>query len=172
MKSVDLAELVAVGKSMGTHGYRGALKLFVEARYLESLFTARAVFFDLDGVMVPLLVVEIERRGDQAVVSFRSKDSEQKIKTYVNREILLHQDDLVHFSDETRHPWYGFVLKDQSGNQIARLIDLVEDEYQQIATLELGEEHRRIPLPDEWITAIDEDLQVLHVDLPAGLLDI
>lgn len=173
MKSVRPSELVPIGKSMSTHGYRGALKLFVEDAYLESLADARAVFFDIDGVVVPLVVERMDIHGSQPVLSFSSKKTEEEIRGYVNRQILLHPDDIGEIHEDDLHPWHGYSLYDQASTVLGKMLDLVQDEYQQIAYLERPDaSEKQIPLPDEWILSVDDDQERIVLDLPAGLLDV
>lgn len=106
------------------------------------------VFVRRDGLFVPFRSERIsELMGEEAFV-LRSDVQDEE-------DGLLTWQDLV-----------GFTIEDEENGVLGVIEDVDESTINTLATLEDG---RMLPLHEDFITEIDEDARVLHVNLPFNL---
>ena len=106
------------------------------------------VFVRRDGLFVPFRSERIsELMGEEAFV-LRSDVQDEE-------DGLLTWQDLV-----------GFTIEDEENGVLGVIEDVDESTINTLATLQDG---RMLPLHEDFITEIDEDARVLHVNLPFNL---
>lgn len=171
-------DLIVVGKVHKPHGVKGLLKVSFDNPFLllKGLpFTA--VFINKGGKPFPYFVSSFEEQGDgQCLLLLEDVDSREKALALNNKEILLPQAVAEQVFDMDEEGEFvdleGFTLFDQHNQAIGRIEEVVVLPGHELAKLTIKGQEVLIPLNEEIVLAIDEDLMTVQVDIPEGLLDL
>ena len=169
-------EFIRVGVVRKSYGYRGDVKLGVDDIFEEDVLASEFLFLDIDGFRVPFRVVDRDAPRD-LVVRFKDVDDTDETANVINRDIFLLVEDIEYAKDELkemnqRHVLIGYRIHDQTSNSNFLIADLQEFPQQIMAVVDNQGKELLIPLNDEFIEHINEEEQVVHMNLPEGLLDL
>ncbi|MDA8896368.1 hypothetical protein N9J24_03215 [Bacteroidia bacterium] len=155
--------LKKVGFIVGTHGYKGHLRLKIEP---ESLNNKEYLFIRIEEKGVPFFIEEI---SNSDIVQLKFIETLEQAKTYIGMEISVESEDIEMNNESSL---IGFEVE-ISGSKIKGVIRSI-DTYPQgnMINCMINGKEILIPEVEEWITSIDFDLKVISLTLPEGLLEL
>ena len=165
--------LLEIGKIVGTHGLRGDLKVRLSSNDPEVLLATEQVFFHLPtGEMLTVKPVRQSLHKGQVLLRLQDYDSINLVEHMVGGRVMLPQDQLPELDDDEFY-WeqlQGLQVIDRQRGLIGRLQQMfttaAHDTY--VVKGEYGEV--LIPAVAQFVLEIDLQEQIMHVDLPDGLI--
>jgi 16S rRNA processing protein RimM len=165
--------LQEIGKIVGTHGLRGDLKVRMSSDDPEILLATDKVFLHLpNGEQLTATPVRQSVHKGQVLLRLQDYESINLVEHMVGGQILLPEDQLPELEDDEYY-WSqlnGLQVVDQKRGPIGKLQQMfntaAHDTY--VVKGEYGEV--LIPAVAQFILEIDLQKQVMHVDLPEGLM--
>ena len=169
--------LIPIGKTGKTHGVTGALKIFVDGRYLEDFIRADLVFLEIAGKHEPFFIEDIFEAND-LLVKFEDLDTPEQAQRCSGKSVFLRLSDLHAQSGEDEiaadqyERYLGFMICDTQSGPIAPIEEVIELPQQFLAALHYQERPILIPMHPDLIHRIDLEKKEIWMDLPEGLLEI
>lgn len=165
--------LLEIGKIVGTHGLRGDLKVHLNSGEPEILLATKQVFLHLpSGDKLTAIPVRQALHKGQVLLRLQGFESINQVEHMIGGIVLLPEDQLPELDDDEFY-WTqldGLKVIDRQRGMIGRLVQMfttaAHDTY--VVNGELGEV--LIPAVAQFVTEIDLQQQVMHVDLPEGLI--
>ena len=155
--------LKKVGFIVGTHGYKGHLRLKIEP---ESLNNKEYLFIRIEEKGVPFFIEEI---SNSDIVQLKFIETLEKAKAYIGMEVSVESEDIEIYNESNLIGFKVEILGSQREG-IVRSIDT----FPQGNMINCVINGKEILIPEvaEWITAINLDLKVISLELPEGLLEL
>lgn len=165
--------LIEVGKIVGTHGLRGDLKVRLGSEDPEILQTAEQVYLHLPegGTLTGTPSRRALHKG-QVLLRLQGLESIDLVEHLVGSRVMLPEDMLPEL-DADEYYWsqlQGLEVVDRQRGNVGRLEDMfttaAHDTY--VVKGVFGE--ILVPAVAQFILEINLEEQVMHVDLPEGLI--
>lgn len=168
-------ELVAIGKTGRPHGLSGELKLSIEEPFLEDFLVLSACFLERNGQRLPHFIEQI--RGQSAdILKLEQVDNRSTAQEWAHCTILVPAEQLATPQPaEEEHPfavYRGYQVIDQTLGEIGSIEAFILQTQQVLAVVAYREKEVFLPLHDDLIEKVDTEKQLLHMDLPEGLIDL
>lgn len=170
-----MSEFTEVGRLLKPHGVKGEFKCVIEHEYLEDVLKNGLVYVGEGSNTIPYFIESI-RSQDPFLVKLDSIDNKEeatliahnvlKVKTEILSRIIVEESPLeFHFIE-------GWKMMDKEFGEVG-IVDRIEEYPQQeMAFVLKGEEELLIPLHPDMITGVDKNKNIIHMDLPSGLLNM
>ena len=166
-----MIDLVTIGRVLKSHGVQGELLVQVANMYHRSLESCRALFLDIDGNKVPFMLESWQPVDENYIVKLKHIDDRSESVRMHGSAVMINRSELVDVGEAPVLPdLSGFVIEHDQG--AALIIQRLEELPQQTMMVCKAEDDLEvmIPLVEQWIVNIDEDRQVIHMELPEGLV--
>lgn len=164
-------EVYRIGVITRTHGVRGEVSLSFTDDVWDRA-EADYLVLRIDGILVPFFMEEYRFRSDtSALVKFQDYDDALTAVALCGCEVYFPHRLTPERSEEEERTWRyftGFTVLDENGKELG-VIDHVEDSTRNIL-FQVGSLF--IPAVEEFIQEIDDKKRIIHMRLPAGLLDL
>ncbi|NLX66532.1 MAG: 16S rRNA processing protein RimM [Bacteroidales bacterium] len=171
---ISKKDILLVGTTQKPYGIKG--EIIVRFRKMEYADVDTEYYFlEIEGIPVPFFVEEFTYSTDvTARVKFEDIDDETAAAQYVNRDVYLPRELLKSQAEPEVTDWdffRGFTITDQYGRQVG-VIEEVDDSTMNILFVVKNEEKEfLIPATEDFIEAIDEELSLIEMFLPDGLIE-
>lgn len=167
-------EAFYIGYITKTKGLKGEVQLYFEFEDYESL-ELDVVFAEMNGKMVPFFVATHKiYPNSTGLFYFDDIDHIDKAQVLLKKKIYLplskmpERDDDEFFYTDLK----GFIAVDETLGELGEIIAVNEYPQQFVATVHYKNRDILFPLNEDFIVEIDDEENILHLDLPEGLLDI
>lgn len=163
-------ELIKIGKTLKTHGFKGHLKVFIDEFYMNDFEDMRAVFIN----NLPYFIISRDiNSASQAIVLLEEIDTKEKAHQLQGKDIFAKEDDLTEILDgEEYDHLVGFEVVDKTTGKIGTIDEIVEMPFQFLAKVLKDKKEILIPLNDDLIVFINEKKKLVEMELPDGFLDV
>ena len=163
-------ELIKIGKTLKTHGYKGHLKVFIDEFYMDDFEEMKAVFIN----NLPYFIVSKDINSDsQAIIALEDIDSKERAHPLQGKDIYAKDDDLSEILEEDPFSGIiGFIMEDKASGLIGNVEQIVEMPQQFLAQIARAGKNILVPLNEVYIQKIDHKKKIIYVDLPEGFLEI
>jgi len=170
-----MSEFTEIGRLLKPHGVKGEFKSVIELEYLEDVLKSGLVYVGEGSNTIPYFIESI-RSQDPFLLKLDSVDSKEdamliahsvlRVKTEVLSVIIVEESPLEY------HYIEGWKMIDKEFGEVG-IVDRIEEYPQQeMAFVKLGEDELLIPLHEQMIKKIDKEKNVIHMELPSGLLNM
>lgn len=167
-------EAFYIGYITKTKGLKGEVQLYFEFEDYESL-DLDVLFAEMNGKMVPFFVASHKiYPNSTGLFYFDDIDHIDKAQVLLKKKIYLplskmpERDEDEFFYTDLK----GFIAVDETLGELGEIIEINEYPQQFVATVHYKNRDILFPLNEDFIVEIDDEQNVLHLDLPEGLLDI
>ena len=165
--------LLEVGKIVGTHGLRGDLKVWLKSGDPEILLSTEQIVVHLPaGEKLTLIPDRRSVHKGKLLLHLQGYDSIDRVEHLVGGLVMLPEDQLPDLDDDEFY-WkqlQGLTVVDRQQGPIGSLQQMfttaAHDTY--VVKGQYGEV--LIPAVSQFVLEIDLQEQVMHVDLPEGLI--
>ena len=170
---INYDEIFPVGKLEKTHGLNGEISF----NFTTDVFdTAEAPFFILEvqGILVPFYIESYRFKTDSTgLLKFEGIDTEEKARELWGHELYLPKTYIDQMDEKEIGLEYfvGFEIHDTSGI-IGTITEVDDSTGNALFIIGKADEDVLIPVVDEYITEINHEKRILHMQLPEGLLDL
>lgn len=173
---IQKSDITPVGTFQRTHALKGELnaRLDIDGEFAGEGYP---LVVEIDGLPVPFYAESVRPKGASTwLIKLDGIDSEEEARLMVNKTIYAFKDQVSEFAGEEISflddmKGYGMVDKNIGHIGVLEEVDDSTDNPLFVVRDDDGEEIL-IPLHEDFIEEIDDDNKVIHLDLPAGLLDI
>lgn len=177
---IRVEEITSVGKLLKTHALKGELNVMldIDPGYLEE---GNPVILDIDGIYVPFYAESVRTKGSFSyLVKFEGIDSEIEAKKLVNKTIFALRDKLKEFMLDNYDEEYalyddliGWTIRDREAGVIGKVVEIDTNTENELFIVETPDGNTvYIPLTEDFIEKMDEELKTITMNLPEGLLDL
>ena len=167
-------EFFYLGTLTKPFGLKGGLCAFFDTDNPENYIKLPAVFLDLDGEMIPYTIEEIIYRGNnQFIIQFAGVNANEA-RDFVGVELYLPLSDLPKLPGNRFyfHEVIGFAVKDEHFGEVGTCREFLEVSNNPIMVVVRGDKEVLIPASQQFITQVDRDNHVLHIQAPEGLIEM
>ena len=172
-KRLYLEEFINIGVIRRSHGYKGHAKVSIDDVYLDDLKRQKFIFLEIDGYKVPFKIEEFKDERDQ-ILKFKGCSSSEDISKYQLHSLFLLKEDITvdeKTSDYMSSQLVGYELHDINMGNIGRVVRIDEYPQQLMAIVQDSNKvESMIPLHEKLIIETSEELKIITMDLPDGLV--
>jgi 16S rRNA processing protein RimM len=163
-------ELIKIGKALKTHGFKGHLKVFIDAFYMDDFMEMKALFID----NLPYFITYKDINSDsQAIIALEDINSKESAFLLQGKDIYAKEEDLAEILEEDPYQeLIGYTMEDKQLGKIGEIVAILEMPQQFLAQILKEGKEVLVPLNDVFIQKIDTNKKLVYTKLPEGLLDI
>lgn len=168
-------EVLKIGKFIKPHGIKGEITFAFDNDIFDRV-DCPYLICSIDNIFVPFFIKSYRFKGnDTALVLLEDVESEIQAKrfnglsVYFPRKYFDNNDEV----ELTLNYFIDFIVIDKQLGEIGIITDIDESTINTLFLLKKKGSGGDIIIPasDDFITDIDSENKVLHVELPVGLLD-
>lgn len=172
---ISRKEILQVGTTQKPYGIKGEIVIrFRKAEYADA--ETAFYFLEIEGIPVPFFIEEFTYSTDvTARVKFEDVNDEIAAARYVNCDVFIPRESLK-ASDEqpdtaTWDYFVGFTVVDEEQG-ILGVIEEVDESTMNVLFVVRGDDKEYlIPATEDFISAIDEEKNIIKMVLPEGLIE-
>lgn len=176
METIPKSDCTKVGFILKPHGIHGELVIRFQEEFYETLEEYPTLFLEIDNLLVPFFISDEGLRfksGESVITQLDWIDSDKKAKDLCGLSVYVDQNDVVEFEDEmSAHALVGFKLFDQTLGLIGEISQVHDYSGNLLLSVEYQSKEALVPLNDDLILRIDEDLREIELSIPEGLFDL
>ena len=165
-----------LGYVIKTHGLDGEVSILLDVDIPDDYHALESVFVAVQGTetLVPFFLEHIVIQQNKALVKFEDVDSIEQAEPLVKAGLYLPLTSLPALSEDQYyyHEIIGFRVVDQQAGDLGTVKDVYSTAGQDMIAMDYEGKEVLIPINDNIITRVDKAQQVVHVDLPEGLLEV
>lgn len=169
-----MLELIHIGHSAKSRGINGKFKSRIENKFIPNLLVARALFINIDGSKVPFLIEAAEDQG-HVILKLDEIDTPEEVSHLLSRELYLDSREIAAelLVDEVQqHELVGFIVYDQSKQEIGSIKEILEYPDQLLAKLDYQDKEVLLPIHEDLILDLDKEKKTIDLEIVEGLLDL
>lgn len=173
MRIEDCYQLGYVSK---THGLLGEVSVILDVDDPAAYQELESVFVELldSGTLVPFFIDTIDIQAQRALVKFEDIDSIEQAKELVKASLYLPLAALPELEEGQFyfHEIINFRIVDEQLGELGTVKEVYSGSGQDLIVMDYQGQEVLIPINDELVPRVDKSEQVVHVNLPEGLLDL
>lgn len=176
METIPKSNCQKVGFIQKPHGIHGELVIRFQEEYYETLEECPALFLEIDNLLVPYFISEDGLRfksGESVITRLDWVDSDKKAKDLCGLSVYVGQDDVIVSDEElSPHELVGFQLFDETIGLIGEINDVHDYAGNLLLSVDYQGKEALVPLNEDLIVRIDEELREIELQIPEGLFDL
>jgi 16S rRNA processing protein RimM len=169
-------EVIKIGRILKPHGIHGELAFEFDMDVFDE-GDPTCVILEFDGILVPFFIKSYRLKNhENGLLLLENIDTEEDAKELIKADMYILRSELSAdtLSDIAESPDYfvGYTILD--GDKTIGKIVSVDYSTENVLWNVVSENNEEllIPVSEEFITTIDDDNFVLHLQLPEGLLEL
>lgn len=176
METIPKDNCVKVGFILKPHGIHGELVIRFQEEYYETLDENPTLFLEIDNLLVPYFISDEGLRfksGESVITQLEWVDTDKKAKDLCGLSVYVDRDDVIEFEDEmSPHALIGYQLFDESLGLIGEITEVNDFSGNVLLSVEYQGKEAMVPLNEDLIVRLDEDLREIELRIPEGLFDL
>ena len=165
-----MANLVYIGFIKKKHGFKGVVKIHIENSEVK-LIQKEPLMLEINKKPVPFFIEQISKTNAEWQVKFEDIRTVEEADEIVGLSVFIESE-----KDQEEKIWsnnlVGFKIIDKHLGKIGEVVEHIEKPGQDMLEILFNSKTFYIPFVDEIIIYFDNEKQILHTDLPEGLIDI
>ena len=165
---------VKIGTVVSKHGYKGNLKINVSSLSVDTLQDLKHIFIHIDDCFIPFMIDDIKLFSkNMLVVKLKEINSEKEVGEIIHKNIYVDYTEVQSKKDSvfSYNEFINFnVCKDSQ--KIGKIENINTDLPQPVFEIKYGSRIILIPIHENFIKEIDKENNIIHLDIPDGLLEI
>ncbi|MGC9150661.1 MAG: ribosome maturation factor RimM [Microbacter sp.] len=167
-------QLKVVGQIVRQHGIHGEM-LIVFSRDLKTI-NPSFFFVEMEGIFVPFFIHQMMmKKNRSALLQFDEINSAESCHPFIGKNVYLPSAALPSEEADTEDlmdDLIGYTVVDQHKKRIGTILDMDDTTQNILFIVQADEKEIYIPANESFIDDIDDNLKIIYVDLPEGLLDV
>jgi 16S rRNA processing protein RimM len=176
METIPKSNCVKVGYVQKPHGIHGELVIRFQEEFYETLEENPTLFLEIDNLLVPFFISDEGLRfksGETVITQLDWVDSDKKAKDLCGLSVYVDRDDVIEFEDEmSSHALIGYQLFDQILGPIGQITEVNDFSGNILISVVYQGKDALVPLNEDLIVRLDEDLREIELRIPEGLFDL
>ena len=164
-----------LGSLLKTKGIKGEILLKLNNDYSEEILKLESIFIDIDNKLVPFFIVEIKIKTlSTIIVKLEGIEEEEKALEFIDLDFYIPQSQVenFHINKVETIDITGYMVFDQNSTLIGNVIEFIDVPKNPLLNVNSSKGEVLIPATDELIIEVDDDLKIINLNIPEGLLDI
>jgi len=168
--SGEIANLKKIGFISKLNGYKGELVLVTD---VDDVVKEKFLFMKMEGIPVPFFVEDIFEKSGNFIVKLEDVNDEFFAQRFLNHDVFIERKSRKKNTETfSAHELNDYRIIDSSFGDLGPIVRIEDFPQQEIAICVLKGKEIMVPLNDEFIDDIDDELKVVSVTLPEGLVDL
>ena len=168
--SGEIANLKKRGFISKLNGYKGELVLVTE---VDDVVKEKFLFMKMDGIPVPFFVEDIFEKSGNFIVKLEDVNDEFFAQRFLNHDVFIERKSRKKSAEAfSAHELTDYRIVDSAFGDLGPIVRIEDFPQQEIAICVLKGREIMVPLNDEFIDDVDDELKVVSVTLPEGLVDL
>lgn len=176
METIPKNNCIKVGYVQKPHGINGELVIRFQEEYYETLDEYPTLFLEIDNLLVPFFINEEGLRfksSESVITQLEWIDSDVKAKALCGLSVFVKEEDVIEFEDEmSPHALVGFHLYDETLGLIGEIMEVHDYAGNMLLLVDYQGKEAMVPINEDLIVRLDEDLRELELRIPEGLFDL
>ena len=162
------------GKIFRVHGYKGELKIFVDADNPLSYKGLDMVFIEVKGKLIPYFIDNIHFENNRANLKLQDVDELGQAERLVGCEIYLPLEKLPKLKGNKfyYHEVVDFKVFDKKHGEIGKVEKVLDLPNNALFSIRYHEKEILVPIIEEIIKKVDRTKKEIFIEAPEGLIDI
>lgn len=164
-----------LGHFSGLYSFKGELLIKLDTDDPEYFTELESIFVDMPTGLVPFFISAIRLHKSSLLrVKLDTIDSETSAQALLKKSIYLPLELLPSLSGNQfyYHEIIGWTATDQNQGVLGTISEVNDQSSQALLKIQSGKKSILIPLHDDFITQVDREKKIFHMDLPEGILDL
>jgi 16S rRNA processing protein RimM len=170
----DKKDLHKIGYFSKLHGFKGELTAALDTDDIHDYESLEAIYLEVNGQIIPYFISLIEyKTNTSAKVKLEGIDDEAQAKALVKSSIYINKSDMSSSDSEkaSLRVIEGYTVIDSEHGNIG-VVDRIEElSNNPLLVVMYGKIEILLPLNSNFIDSTDEQLKVVHITAPGGLID-
>jgi len=165
----------SIGKLVSVFGLQGEFILKHSLGKRTSLSGVEALFLEeRKNSFIPYFLQKASVKDHEHVfVKLEGIDTKEAARKLVQIPVYLAEEDFKkQASSSSPLSMLGYTVKDKQQGELGVIEEVIEMPMQVLLKITYQEKELLLPLNEQSLVKVDKKQQVVHVDLPEGLLDI
>lgn len=165
----------SIGKLVSVFGLQGEFILKHSLGKRNALQGVEAIFLEeRKNSFIPYFVQKVSVKDHEHVfVKLEGVDTKEDARKLVQTPVyLLEEDFKKQTSSSSPLSMLGFLVKDKQQGELGLIEEVIEMPMQVLVKVTYKEKEMLLPLNEQSLVKVDKKQQIVHLDLPEGLLDI
>ena len=176
METIPKSNCVKVGYVQKPHGIHGELVIRFQEEFYETLEENPTLFLEIDGLLVPFFISDEGLRfksGESVITQLEWVDTDKKAKDLCGLSVYVDGEDVIEFENEmSAHALIGYQLFDETLGLIGIITEVNDFSGNVLLSLVYQGKEAMVPLNEDLIVRLDEDLREIELRIPEGLFDL
>lgn len=176
METIPKSNCTKIGYIQKPHGIHGELVIRFQEEYYETLEEMPILLLEIDQLLVPYFISEDGLRfksGESVIVKLDWIDADWKAKDLCGLAVYVDQNDVVELEDEMGpHTLVGYQLYEETLGLIGEINDVHDYAGNLLLSVEYQGKDVLIPLNENLLVRLDDDLCEIELQIPEGLFDL
>jgi 16S rRNA processing protein RimM len=163
------------GSLLKTTGMKGEIILKFNNDLPDEILKLESILVEVDGKLVPFFIENSKIKSNQTlIVQIEGLDSDQKSQEFIGADFYISKKqkeatgvDVSEFIDVL-----GYQVKDQNDVLIGTVIEFVDIAKNPLLNVKTSQGEKLIPAGEDLILDLDDQLQIIYLEIPDGLLDL
>lgn len=161
---------VKIGQIIGTHGIKGEVKIFSNTDFADERYAAgNTVYLENQHQRIELEVESHRVHKKMDLVKFVGLDSINDVEKYKGFDVFANQEDDLEDGEYYYTDLIGCRVEDQQGNDLGKVISILEMPTQDVLEIEDENGTYMIPYVDAFIVEEDIENERIIVSLIEGM---
>jgi 16S rRNA processing protein RimM len=164
-----------IGSISKSHGIGGQLMLRLNGDFADDIEPGEPLFVEVDEVLVPFFIEEVEAFPDRAIVRLEFINSPLEAKKYIGKKVYLEKSILSDDADLTGDNggfYIGYTIMDKTSGIEGIIREFIDNPLNPLFLVANESSEFLLPVHSDYILNVDNKKKLLILELPEGLADI
>ena len=165
---------VKIGTVVSKHGFKGDIKINISSFNLNNFPDLAHLFIELDGTLIPFSINEIRSFSKNVlIVKLKEISSEKEVDEIIHKNIYV-DSTKIESKKDSEFFYNNLINFDvfRDSQKIGTIENINTDLPQPVFEIKYNSSVVLIPIHEDLIREIDKENNIIHLDIPDGLLEI
>ncbi len=166
--------MIRIGKIVATHGLQGALIVTHVAGNSKWLKKDDALMVEMNkDSYIPFFVTSCKANNEEEyVVQMEEVNVVEEARKLIGKPVFVQEEILAPYIEQTPLLWMGFKIVDKTKGEIGVIDDIYQTAAQWLAVVHIDGAEVLLPLVEQTILQVNLKAKKIHMDIPAGLIEV
>jgi 16S rRNA processing protein RimM len=164
-----------IGFISKSHGISGQLMLRLNGDFADDIEPGEPLFVEVDEVLVPFFIEEVEAFPDRAIVKLEFISNPQEGNKFAGRNIYLGKSLYTgkeNLSRDNGGFYIGYSIQDKTSGIEGIIREFIDNPLNPLFLVTNESSEFLLPVHEDFILKVDHKKKLLILELPEGLVDI